>query len=323
MIRERWDLPGTALLTGTFSLLLFASANLAAQGFHAASQPSDTSPVAPASPTTPPYAVEADADFDSSAADSDDRPVSQAEKEAEWDKGPDAWKTIIYPIFVWAPVLGADIKLPEIPSGPGGGGGGGGGGGIIPEGTTSGNFNGAAFAGAEVFKSKWSMTANVLYAGMSGDRTSPHVHLGLNIIFGGILVGHQLLLDGLSLEGGFRRMALNINATVLDYPEVSRKPGVWDPLIGATYRRQLSKKWRLIGHYDGGGFGVGCDYDMVEGARADWRFAKHFGLDMGLAALQFKISDTKSVTVDNTVLRKTLTLSQTTWGPQFGFGIYF
>jgi hypothetical protein len=167
------------------------------------------------------------------------------------------------------------------------------------------------------------MTANVLYAGMSGDRTSPHVHLGLNVIFGGILVGRQLLLDGLSLEGGFRRMALHINATVLDYPEVSRKPGVWDPLIGATYRRQLSKKWRLIGHFDGGGFGVGCDYDMVEGARADWRFAKHFGLDMGLAALQFKISDTKSVTVGNTVLRKTLTLSQTTWGPQFGFGIYF
>jgi hypothetical protein len=311
-----------ALLAGACSLLLFASANLAAQEFHAGSQPDSTS-IASDNTTmaaTLPEAATAEADFDASAADSDERPVSHEDKEAEWDKGPNAWKTIIYPIFVWAPVLGADVKLPEIPSLPGGGGGGGG---IIPEGTTSGNFNGAAFAGAEVFKSKWSMTANVLYAGMSGDRTSPHVHIGLNVIFGGILVGRQLLLDGLTLEGGFRRMALNINATVLDYPEVSRKPGVWDPLIGATYRRQLSKKWRLIGHFDGGGFGVGCDYDMVEGARANWRFAKHFGLDMGLAALQFKISDTKSVTVDNAVLKKTLTLSQTTWGPQFGFGIYF
>jgi hypothetical protein len=312
-----------ALLTGACSLLLLASANLAAQDFHAASQPDSTSKASDNATLTavPPEGAASEAVFDS-AADSDDQPVAREEKQAEWDKGPDAWKTIIYPIFVWAPVLGADIKLPEIPSGPGGGGGGGGGG-IIPEGTTSGNFNGAAFAGAEVFKSKWSMTANVLYAGMSGDRTSPHVHIGLNVIFGGILVGHQLLLDGLSLEGGFRRMALNINATVLDYPEVSRKPGVWDPLVGATYRRQLSKKWRLIGHFDGGGFGVGCDYDMVEGVRANWRFAKHFGLDMGGAALQFKISDTKSVTVDNTVLSKTLTLSQTTWGPQFGFGIYF
>jgi hypothetical protein len=322
MIRERWDLLGTALLVGACSLLLFTMpTKIAAQDLLAASRPPEVSSMVPNSSTTSHDGVPGEAAFDSAAPHSDDRPVSRADKQAEWDKGPDAWKTIIYPIFVWAPVLGADIKLPSIPSGPGGGGGGGGS--IIPEGTTSGNFNGAAFAGAEVFKSKWSMTANVLYAGMSGDRTSPHVHLGLNVIFGGILVGHQLLINGLSLEGGFRRMALNINADVLDYPEVSRKPGVWDPLIGTTYRRQLSKKWRLNGHFDGGGFGVGCDYDMVEGGRFDWRFAKHFGLDMGLAALQFKISDTKSVTVDNAVLSKTLTLAQTTWGPEFGFGIYF
>jgi hypothetical protein len=317
-----------ALLAAACSFLLFASANLAAQDLHAASQPNSASKASDdtAMAAMPPEAAAADSIFDSSAADSDDRPVSREEKQDGWDKGPDAWKFIIYPIFAWAPVLGADIKLPEIPSLPGGGGGGGGGGGtggIVPEGTTSGNFNGAAFAGAEVLKSKWSGTMNVLYAGMSGDRTSPNVHIGLNVIFGGAMVGHQLLLNGLSLEGGFRRMALNISGQVLDYPRVSRKPGVWDPLIGATYRRQLSKKWRVNGHFDGGGFGVGCDYDMVEGARADWRFAKHFGMTMGLTAFQFKISDTKSVTVDNTVLSKTLTLAQTTWGPVFGFGIYF
>lgn len=313
-----------ALLAGACSFLLFASANLAAQDFHAASQPDSTSKAFDNATMAamPPEGPWAEAVFDSSAADSDDRPVSREDKQGDWDNGPDAWKIAIYPIFAWAPVLGADIKLPEIPSGPGGGGGGGGGE-IIPEGKTSGNFNGAAFAGAEVLKSKWSMTANVLYAGMSGDHTSPKVHLGLNVIFGGAMVGHQLLLNGLSLEGGFRRIALGINATVLDYPEVSRKPGVWDPLLGVTYRRQLSKKWRLDGHMDGGGFGVGCDYDMVEGGRADWRFAKHFGMTMGVAAFQFKISDTKSVTVDNTVLSKTLTLAQTTWGPEFGFGIYF
>ena len=71
---------------------------------------------------------------------------------------------------------------------------------------------------------------------------------------------------------------------------------------------------------DGGGFGVGCDYDLSEGARADWRFAKHFGMSMGVAALQFKITNT---ILDNTSVRRTLTLSQTTWGPVFGFGIFF
>jgi hypothetical protein len=268
------------------------------------------------STTSPDGAPPGEAVLGSAASDSDDRPVSREEKQAEWDKDPDAWETIIYPVFGWAPVFGADVKLPAIPSGPGGGEGGG----VIPEGTTSGNFNGAAFVGAEVLKSKWSVTANALYAGMSGERTSPRVDIGLDVIFGGVMVGHQLLLNGLSLEGGFRRMALNLNATVLDYPKVSRKPGVWDPLLGLTYRRQLSKKWRLNGHMDGGGFGVGCDYDLVEGFRADWRFAKHFGLSMGLAALQFQITDT---ILDQTRARRTLTLAQTTYGPEFGFGIYF
>jgi hypothetical protein len=317
MARPKSDLLGTVLLACAFSVSLStAAANLAAQNFSSDSDPSGSSSINDNATTTD--AVAAEAAFDSSTADSEDRPVSNTEKQADWNKDPDAWQTIIYPIFAWAPVLGADIKLPEIPSGPGGGGGSGGG--IIPEGSTSGNFNGAAFVGAEVLKSKWSLTANALYAGMSGDRTSPKVHIGLDVIFGGIMVGRQLLLNGLSLEGGFRRLALNISGTVLDYPEAHRKPGVWDPLIGATYRRQLSKKWRLNGHFDGGGFGVGCDYDLVEGGRADWRFAKHFGMTMGVAAFQFKISNT---ILDETRLRKTLTLSQTTWGPEFGFGIYF
>ena len=318
MNRETWDSLRT-LLIASFSCLFLCilPSRLAARDMRAVSQPSDTSSMASNSSAAAPDDVAAEAVYESSSADSEDLPISREEKQAEWDKGPDAWKTAIYPIFAWAPVLGADVKLPEIPSGPGGGGGGGD---IVPEGTTSGSFNGAAFVGAEVLKGKWTLTANALYAGMSGERTSPHVRIGLDVIFGGVMVGHQLLLDGLSLEGGFRRMALNISGTVLDYPEVRRKPGVWDPLLGLTYRRQLSKKWRLNGHMDGGGFGVGCDYDLSEGLRADWRFAKHFGISMGMAALQFKITNT---VLDDTQARRTLTMAQTTYGPVFGFGIYF
>ena len=44
---------------------------------------------------------------------------------------------------------------------------------------------------------------------------------------------------------------------------------------------------------------------------------------MGVQAWQFKISDTKSVTVGNMTASKTLTMAQTTWGPVFGFGVYF
>ncbi|HET6205883.1 MAG TPA: hypothetical protein VFD98_03680 [Terracidiphilus sp.] len=312
MIRERWDLLVTVLLAGTGSLL-FASANLAAQDFHAVSQPSDASSMASSSSTTPPYSMPAEEVFEYSAADPQATPPSSGEKKSDWDKGPDAWNTIIYPIYAWAPFLGVDVTLPEIPSPPGGGGP------ITPEGSASGSFNGAAFAGAEVLKSKWEITGSVLWAGLSGDKTTPSVHVDAHVIFGQIMAGRELV-NGLYFEGGVRRMAVHIGARVLDFPEVSRKPGVWDPLLGATYRKQLNKKWRFVGNFAGGGFGVGSDYDFSEGAHADWRFAKHFGMTMGAAALQFKISNT---ILDNTSVRKTLITSQTMWGPVFGFGIYF
>lgn len=66
---------------------------------------------------------------------------------------------------------------------------------------------------------------------------------------------------------------------------------------------------------DGGGFGVGSTFDIGAAASADWRFAKHFGMTMGGAYLHFENS--------NTVLRKTLTIKPTMYGPTFGFGIYF
>ena len=87
-------------------------------------------------------------------------------------------------------------------------------------------------------------------------------------------------------------MALDLTATVGDYPSVSRTPGFWDPLLSATYRKQLNRKWRVSGHMDGGGFGVGSDLDIGAAASADWRFAKHFVLTMGGAYLHFENSDT-------------------------------
>jgi hypothetical protein len=30
----------------------------------------------------------------------------------------DGWKTTIYPIYLWAPLFGADVRLPERPSCP-------------------------------------------------------------------------------------------------------------------------------------------------------------------------------------------------------------
>jgi hypothetical protein len=244
--------------------------------------------------------------LESPNADSQGGPPTNTK--SDWDKDPNAWKFIVYPVYAWVPFFSTRVDLPEIPSPPGGGGP------VVPTSTTSGSLNGAAFAGAEIFKGKWSGTFTFLYAGLSSTRTTPRTTVTADFIYGQAMVERDVY-KGLYFGVGFRRMALDLTATIDTYPSVSRTPGFWDPLLSATYRKQLSKKWRVTGHMDGGGFGVGSEFDIGAAASADWRFAKHFGMTMGGAYLHFEDA--------NTVLRKTLTIEPTMYGPTFGFGIYF
>ena len=55
------------------------------------------------------------------------------------------WKTTVYPIYVWAPLFGADVKLPERPSCSTCSDS------IVPGGHVDSSFNGAAFFGAALF----------------------------------------------------------------------------------------------------------------------------------------------------------------------------
>lgn len=227
-------------------------------------------------------------------------------------KNPSDWQVAIYPVMAWAPIFGVSTR--EFPSISGSGTGGGGGGGLLPPANASGSFNGAAFAGFRIEKSRWSVDSMALWASVSAERSNPYVRLDAHIIFGQAFVGREVL-PNLFLEGGFRRMAVSLSLKISDFPELDRKPGFWDPLVGLTYRRQLSKKWRIYGHADGGGFGVGSDVDVAATARAEWQFARHFGTTFGYGLLHFKET--------NTVLQKSLEVSQTLNGPIFGFGIYF
>lgn len=232
--------------------------------------------------------------------------------DSNWEKDPSAWQVAIYPIYAWVPVFGASVKIPAppLPSNPVAGEG-------TASGTTSGSLNGAAFVGAEILKSKWSVTANALWAGLSGDRDTPRAHIGLDVIYGQLMAGREIV-PTLSLEGGFRRMTLNLNASVDDSSghEVSgsAKPGFWDPLIGMTWRKHVGN-WQFRTHFDGGGFGVGSDVSLGASLLADWRFAKHFGVAMGGGALHFQET--------STISEKSYTVRQTVYGPVFGFGIYF
>jgi hypothetical protein len=220
-------------------------------------------------------------------------------------KKPYPWDIVIYPAMAWVPIFGAGVNLPSLPSLPPGTPG--------PSGSTSDSFNGAFFGGARIEKGKWSADALFMWTGLSSERTRPLVKLHLDFVFGDALGGREVL-PNLYLEGGARRLGLDFTATVGQF-SASRSPGFWDPLVGLTYRRQLGRKWRILIHGDGGGFGVGSDVDVAATGRADWQFARHFGLTMGYGGLH--------VTKTDTVVRRSVTISPTLNGPIFGFGIFF
>lgn len=217
---------------------------------------------------------------------------------------PDKLKVVIYPILAWAPIMGVHVRVPDTPSTPGGG-----------AGNTNASLNGAALFGFTVQKARWYAQGDAMWAGMSSSRTSPHVNVDVNAVFGGGLVGYKFYRD-FYVTGGFRRMALDYNVTLGTFPSFNRKPGVWDPLIGVLWNRQLSKKWTAKVNLQGGGFGVGTDVDWSAQGTADWQFARHFGLTLGYGVIHFSLTDTRP-------LLGTFNVSQTLNGPQFGFGIYF
>ena len=200
---------------------------------------------------------------------------------AKSEERPYGWHTAIYPALAWVPIFGTSVTLPPLPSHPIAPG---------PSGSTNSSFNGAYFGGARFERGKWSADALFMWTALSAERTTPLTNVNLDFIFGDAHVGREVL-PNLYLEGGFRRLALDVHATV-DTDSASGSPGYWDPLIGLTYRRPLGKKWRILIHGDGGGFGVGSDVDVAATGRAEWQFVRHFGMTMGYGGMHFSDSTT-------------------------------
>jgi hypothetical protein len=151
-------------------------------------------------------------------------------------------------------------------------------------------------------------------AGMDTSRTSPHVNVNVNGVFGSREIGYRVYRD-FYLTGDFRRLAFKYDVTLGTFPRFERKPGVWGPLIGVLWNRQLSRKWTAKVNVQGGGFGVGADVDFSAVGTADWQFVKHFGLALGYGVLHVSLTHYNRL--------GSVTVSQTLNGPQFGFGIYF
>ena len=216
------------------------------------------------------------------------------------------WHTTIYPILVWVPLdTSASVSVPP----PSGGSGGPTTGEILDS-----RFDGAYFGGLTVTNGVWRIDADGMWLAFGGDRPErPFLKLDYTIIYGSGKVGRRIARD-LFVTGGFRRIALDYDITLADLPQLSRKPGLWDPLIGIGWHR-VGEKVEWHASFDGGGFGVGSDVDLGAGVRVDWKPVKHFGLTGGYSLLHLKISDD--------VLSRTVTLKATLHGPAVGIGLYF
>jgi len=232
-----------------------------------------------------------------------DRPV-WAQGSAQPSGGSGGWNVAIYPVLVWVP-LGIAIDV-DVPSG---GGSAGGSGSIV-----DGRFDGAYLAGMSASNGRWRFDADGIWAGVGGDRIDrPRLTVDADIIYGHGMVGVAVAKD-FYITGGMRRLALKYDIKLGDLPDFSRKPGVWDPLVGVGWHR-VGRTFEIHGIFEGGGFGVGADVDFGATLRADWKPIPHFGITVGYGVLYFKVSDT--------VGERTFTVKQTLQGPLAGIGFYF
>jgi len=241
-------------------------------------------------------------------------PAGQPDATAPSQTPDPGWEVEIAPIYLWVPISINSVTLPEfpgLPAPPGGG--------DRPSGETNASLNGAAMAAFRVEKNWWMARGNFVWAGLSGERETPLIKLSGDLVLGEFLSGVEVVKH-LYVEGGVRRLAVDVEAEVLDYPKVSRKPGVWDPIIGMTYRLPMGRHWLLQLHGDGGGFGVGSEVDVSTSLTLDWRPASHFGITLGYSLLYFRLEDQW---LDSARVDQTLKLGTTLHGPIVGFKLLF
>ncbi len=222
-------------------------------------------------------------------------PASSAEQD---------WHVTVYPVLAWVPLdIAIDVNIP--PTNVDGGGSG-----QILES----RFDGAFFGGVTASNGVWRIEGYGLWAGFGGDRPDrPFLKVDVDLIYGSAKLGRRIAPD-LYVTGGVRRLAIDYDITVGDLPRLSRKPGVWDPIVGIGWHRVRPKvEWHAA--FDGGGFGAGADVDLGGSLSVDWKPIPHFGFSAGYNLLYLKISDS--------VANRDLTMKLTLHGPTLGIGLYF
>lgn len=232
--------------------------------------------------------------------------AARAQAPSASPRSDEGWQVAVYPILVWIPV-DIDIGV-EVP--PSGGGADDGEAGDIVDS----RFDGAYLGGVAATNGAWRLEAYGIWAGFGGDRPErPFLRADIDLIYGEGRVGRRIAPD-FYVTGGVRRFALKYDITLGSLPQLSRKPGLWDPLVGIGWHRVRPKlEWHAS--FEGGGFGVGADVDLGAQVRVDWKPIPHFGLTAGYGIVYLKVSDL--------VLSREIVVKPTLNGPVAGIGLYF
>jgi hypothetical protein len=226
---------------------------------------------------------------------------AQTAQDATTNEG---WSISAYPVLVWVP-FGIEIDV-DIPPDDGDDGGSGS---ILES-----RFDGAFFGGLTASNGVWRIEGYGIWAAFGGDRLeTPLLAVDLDLLYGEGKIGRRIAPE-FYVTGGVRRVALKYDISLGDLPSLSRKPGVWDPLVGVGWHRVREKlEWHAA--VDVGGFGAGSDLDVGGGFRLDWKPVRHFGFAAGYNFLYLKLSDDKA--------GRTVTVEPTVHGPTVGIGLYF
>jgi hypothetical protein len=215
----------------------------------------------------------------------------------------------VYPVLLWVPAFSATTNVPPFPDTPNGP--------DLPggSGSTSTSLDGAFLAGFSIEKSIWRIEADGVWAALGTQVDRPLLKVDLDVIYGHATAGVRFY-RGLYLTGGVRRLALKYDIQLEGrLQHFTRKPGIWDPLVGLGWHSSLGSRLILHAVAEGGGFGTGADVDLAGSIRADVKVVEHFGLTLGYTALYLKLSDT--------VFQRRFEVKQTLQGPIVGLGFHF
>jgi hypothetical protein len=174
-------------------------------------------------------------------------------------------------------------------------------------------FDGAFLGGFAATNGLFRIDAEVLWAAVGGDRPdSPNPTVDADLYYGRGTFGVWLAKD-LFAHAGVRRFALKYDIQIADIARFTRKPGLWDPIVGIGYP---ARRRKVRGARRGGGGRLWRGQRQRGRRRVQAGLeAGHFGLTGGYNYLQVKFK--------HEAANRTLEVKQTLSGPVAGIGLYF